>query len=160
MRKRRGWIAAGLAAAIGILFLVMVGPWPVLSGEFSDAAYYQQALIDIEKSMSRHKKSPVLRRLRAGWGQAKLQPPAGTPLAGYGGRKGRPSLGTHDDLWVKAVAVSDGDDTAVLIGSDLLVVTPGIAEAARQGLARETPLLADDLLFSASHLRPSLSFSQ
>jgi hypothetical protein len=49
------------------------------------------------------------------------------------------------------VALSDGDDTAVLIGSDLLVVPPGIAEAARNGVAQETPLMADDLLFSASH---------
>ncbi|MBM3123294.1 MAG: hypothetical protein FJZ97_14080 [Chloroflexi bacterium] len=152
MRMKRWWKVTGWSAAgFVLLFVVTVGPWPTVSGDFTDADYYRQALHGIDQSLSRHRKSAAPGRLRAGWGQAKLQPPPGTPLAGYGGRNGKPSQGVHDDLLAQAVAVSDGEDTAVLVGTDLLVVPPDLAEAVRQGLARETPLQADDILFSASH---------
>ena len=152
MRTKRWWkIGAWSAATFVLLFVVAVGPWPTVSGDFAGADYYRQALRGIDQSLARHKKSAVPGRLRAGWGQAKLQPPAGTPLAGYGGRNGRPSQGVHDDLLAQAVAISDGEDTAVLVGADLLVIPPDMAVAVRQGLSRETPLQADDILFSASH---------
>ena len=44
-----------------------------------------------------------------------MTPPVGTPMAGYGARRGAASTGVHDDLYVKAVAFSDGVDTAVIV---------------------------------------------
>jgi hypothetical protein len=42
-------------------------------------------------------------------------------MGGYGGRpNGKRSTGVHDPLFVKATALSDGKDTVVLLGADML----------------------------------------
>jgi neutral ceramidase len=152
LKHRRWWkIGAGALSAVIGLVVVLVGPWPLSDGSFAQAPYYRQALQDLEQSRTRHRLSQVPHRLFAGWGRSELKPPPGTPLGGFGGRKSHPSQGTHDTLWAKAVAVSDGEDTAILIGADLLLTTPGIADIVRQGLSRESPLRGDDLFFTASH---------
>ena len=87
----------------------------------------------------------------AGWGRAVITPPLGTPLAGFGDRKGRPSTGVHDELFVKALVLSDGDSYAAIIGADMLIVPENVADIARARIAKETALKSGDILFNASH---------
>jgi neutral ceramidase len=152
MRRRR-WlrIGAGSILGLGLLFVVVVGPWPTASGDFEAAPYYQGALAAIRESAARTSVSRAPARLHAGWGRVRIDPPPGTPLAGFSARKGRPSEGSHDELWIKAVAVGDGVDVAVLIGADLLLIPPEVAQSVLRRLEGELPLTADDLLFTASH---------
>lgn len=72
-------------------------------------------------------------------------------MAGFGDRQGKPSTGVRDEIFVKALAVSDGADTAVIVGADMLIVPENISELVRARVSQQTPLTANDILFNASH---------
>lgn len=107
--------------------------------------------------------------LAAGFGRAKLTPTVNAPqddpaagkfralpLAGYGNRKGKPTQGVHDDLFVKAVALKVGDKLGVMVGADALIVPPEIAALAAQQLQKEAGLSREQLYLSATHTHSSL----
>ncbi|MCC6486733.1 MAG: neutral/alkaline non-lysosomal ceramidase N-terminal domain-containing protein [Candidatus Hydrogenedentes bacterium] len=145
-------LGAGIVLALLVLLIVtFVGPWPTYaSSDVTREDYFREAALLVDKQAaesSLNNPGP----LQAGWGSARLTPPVGTPLAGFGDREGKPSTGIHDELEVKAVALSDGKDTVVLVGSDMLIVPDNIANAVRAQVAEKTGLSADDILFNASH---------
>lgn len=146
-----------VAVVIGS-FVTFVGPWPVYKSGFKDKPYYKDALAAIEQhgKLSSHG-SPqgvpktAIGRFEAGWSTCSITPAIGTPLAGFGDRKGKPSTGVHDEIFVKAIAVSDGTDKAVIVGSDMLIVPENVADIVRQRVSEQTTLTANDILFNASH---------
>lgn len=137
-------------------FLLFIGPWPTYSSSFENAAYFQRNLAQIDTVAAKNDITGEPGQLLCGWGVANLNPPAGVPLAGLSARRGEPSTGIHDDVFVKAVAFSDGKDTAVLIGSDMLLVPTNVADMVREAVAKETSLTAKDLFFTASHTHDSV----
>lgn len=64
-----------------------------------------------------------------------LQLPARVPLAGYSRRKGKPSLGVHDPLRVRALVFDDGRTTAAIVSCELLMIDESLAAAVRRRLA-------------------------
>jgi hypothetical protein len=78
------------------------------------------------------------------------------PLAGYGDRDGRPATGVHDDVFVKAVALRVGEQTAIIFGVDALIVPREVADAAAGQLQRDPGLRREQLYFSATHTHCSL----
>lgn len=135
-----------------ILFIIFVGPWPTYAASnFESKSYYKKAIAAMDENIRESNFSPSPARLSAGWAAKSIVPTIGTPLAGYGARNGKPSTGVHDEIYVKALALSDGSDTAVLIGSDMLLVPNNVADLVRVKVVQETPLNANDLLFNASH---------
>lgn len=80
-----------------------------------------------------------------------ITPPAGTPLAGYSRRKSKPSQGVRDPLYVRAVSLSDGEDTALLLSADLLVFPPPLVEKLVQRISSEWNLPRQALLLTATH---------
>jgi hypothetical protein len=133
------------------LFVTFVGPWPAYTASFEGTGYFQHDIAAIDKNVKLCKITDAPGRLKVGWGTALITPEKGVPLAGYSARRSKPSTGAHDDLLVKAVAFSDGEDTAVVVGSDMLLVTPNVAALVREQVAKETPLTANNILFDASH---------
>jgi len=77
------------------------------------------------------------------------------PLAGFGNRKGKPSIGVHDTVFVKAVALRTGYKTLVLVSADLLIMPPNIIDSVTNILARKG-VSRDQLFFSATHTHSSL----
>jgi len=57
--------------------------------------------------------------LKVGATKLDLEPPVGIWLTGYGGRI-EPSQGRHDPIMARALAVSDGDKTCVLVSVDVI----------------------------------------
>src|SRR6266436_10153406 len=107
--------------------------------------------------------------LAAGFGSARLTPTVNAPqddpahgqfrtlsLAGYGDRKGRPATGTHDDLYVKAVALRVADRLGVMLGADALIIPREVADAASRHLQQELGLRREQLYLSATHTHSSL----
>jgi len=107
--------------------------------------------------------------LSAGFGLARLTPtvkapqdlPAegafrSLPLAGYGNRHGRPATGSHDDLWVKAVALKVGDRLGVMVGADALIIPTEVADETARRLRAEAGLSREQLYLSATHTHSSL----
>lgn len=144
------------------LFLIFIGPWPTYSTGFENASYYEENLEAIKTRAQMNDITAKPGQLQAGWGVSDMTPKPGLPMAGYGARQNikeyllgdEPTglaTGAYDPLFVKAVALSDGDDTVVICGADMLLVPPNVADGVRAAVAAKTTLTANDILFGASH---------
>ena len=135
------------------LFLICIGPWPVYTdSKFAEAAYYKQAVAAIESNAALATVTDTPGRLKAGWAVRIMTPNVGVPMGGYGGRPdGKRSQGVRDDLKAKAIAFSDGQDTVVILGTDMLLAPPNIVEMTIEQVAAKTPLTSNNLYFTASH---------
>lgn len=82
--------------------------------------------------------------LRAGAARVEITPPVGTPLGGYGDRKGAASTGVHDPIFAKALVLDDGTERVAILTTDLVGTHPEIARRAAEaaGLRREQLLVA------------------
>lgn len=155
----------------GFVALLAVGLVTGLEGvddrPYFTAPYYTNTVARLRAATNRT--LVVHGPLAAGFGRARLTPtlnvtpedPAqgrfrSLPLAGYGARQGRPATGTHDDLWVKAIAVRVQDRTAVLISADALIIPWDIADEAASQLGRDPGLGREQLYFGATHTHASL----
>lgn len=146
-----GWIG-GLCVLLLTGVLWFVGPWPTYRGGYHDKEYFQRSVAALEERVaSRDGEATASADFLAGWARRSIAPPIGTPLAGYGARKGLGCTGIRDNVFVKAVAVSDGVDVAVVVGSDLLIVPENVADRVREDVAKQTDLSGEEILFSASH---------
>ena len=121
---------------------------PTGKESYKDKRYYKQALVAIECRRRHVPHGCAIGRFKAGWSSRIITPPEGTPLAGFGARKGKRSTGVHDELFVKALAVSDGIDMAVIVGADMLLVPENIADLVRARVSEQTELTANDILFN------------
>ena len=131
--------------------LVVVGPWPAYSSaDVEHEPYYVEALQRIDDTIEGRTNGGAPAPLMAGWGRAVITPRLGTPLAGFGDRKGHPSTGVDDELFVKALVLGDGDSDAAIIGADMLIVPENVAEIARARIMAETVLKDGNILFNAS----------
>ena len=144
-------LLTALFAAVAGCFVTLVGPWPTYNSGFKNKSYYKKALAAIELNGKLSSHDSNIGQFEAGWGSRSITPPIGTPLAGFGARKGKPSTGVHDEIFVKALAVSDGTDTAVIVGADMLIVPENVAELVRLRVSKQTVLTTNEILFNASH---------
>jgi len=113
--------------------------------------------------------SVVAGNLRAGFARVKLTPEVNAaaddpangkfrqlPLAGFGNRKGKAATGTHDELWVKAVALEVGGRHAVFVASDALIIPREVSEMAVARIQHDTGLPREAVYFGATHSHSSL----
>ena len=150
--KKKLSIAGAAVLVLASLTVLVVGPWPAYSArDITQAAFYQRNVGAIQASADRSVLQGPPLPLEAGWAKQPMTPPLGTPLAGYGNRKGEPSTGVHDELFVKALVLSDGNNRVVIVASDMLIVPPNLAGMVRERVADRTGIAADDILFNASH---------
>ncbi|MBW7866079.1 MAG: hypothetical protein GX580_12545 [Candidatus Hydrogenedens sp.] len=152
-------ILAGFAVFTLLLagaVVLFIGPWPVYTSGYEGTRYFNNSVARIESAAKLCNVTDTPGPLKVGWGVAKITPPPGTPLAGYSARAGKQANGVLDDVHVKAVAFSDGKDTAVVVGADMLLIPPNVADAVREAVAKEIPLGAGNLFFTASHTHDSV----
>ncbi|MFH1737682.1 MAG: neutral/alkaline non-lysosomal ceramidase N-terminal domain-containing protein [bacterium] len=142
---------AAIPVVIAGCFVIVVGPWPTYESGFEGKSYYRDALAAIEKNSKRSSHGPAVGPFQAAWASRSITPPIGTPLAGFGNRNGKPSTGVHDEIYVKALAVGDGTDTAVIVSSDMLIVPENVADIVRTRVSQQTALTPNEILFNASH---------
>jgi len=147
-----GLLVVVLALVGGVV--LFIGPWPVYSdSKYKESDYYAKAIEDIDAHAKMNDLTAAPDYLKAGWATRDITPPVGTPLAGYSDRMGKASEGVRDNLEVTALALHDGKDTVVIVGSDMLIIPPNLAEQVRAQAAERTGgvLTPDDILFNASH---------
>lgn len=106
--------------------------------------------------------------LLAGAAAVDATPRRGVPLAGFGGGHRRlpfpdlnpfdehtflrPSEGTHDPIFAKALVLSDGSTMAAIITLDAIATSRGIVlDAVRKAAARGVPLTEDQVMVCSSH---------
>ncbi|MDO8730362.1 MAG: neutral/alkaline non-lysosomal ceramidase N-terminal domain-containing protein [Candidatus Omnitrophota bacterium] len=96
-----------------------------------------------------HRSGPA--SLTAGVGKVEITPPKGTPLAGYSRRKSKPAQGVRDPLYVRAITLSDGEDTVLLVSADLLIFPPPLVEKLVRRISSEWNLPRQALILTATH---------
>lgn len=160
LRGVAGLAVLAVIGAVASLDLVEWRPYP-------GTTYHERTARRLEKT--RATPVPAEDALSAGFGRARLTPTLGAavdeplagnfrmvPLAGYGGRRGRPATGVHDELQVKAIALRAGGATAVLVGADALIIPAEVTDLAVERIARELGLRREQVYLSATHTHGSI----
>jgi Neutral/alkaline non-lysosomal ceramidase, N-terminal len=88
--------------------------------------------------------------VRAGSARVNITPPVGVWLSGYGARD-KPSDDIQDDLYARALVVSDGDNTVALVAVDLLWVPLHMTREIREIVASKTGIPEQNVMICASH---------
>jgi neutral ceramidase len=162
--KRFG-IAVGILIIL-ILLLIFLGTSLVKRSTYFNEEYFKStsAQLDtikarthtIEDSLmagfSKVSITPLINSNEENWAKGKFMQ---VPLAGYGGRKGKPATGVHDSVFVKAVALELNKKVCILVSADLLIMPADITDSvisilSVQGIRRE------QLYMSATHSHSSL----
>ena len=84
----------------------------------------------------------------AGFGKSNVTPDLGLELTGYGYYLERKALSVRDELFVRAVAIENGDTRLMLISHDVSAAMPDALRRCRFG----AKLLRWDILFSPFYL--------
>lgn len=156
LRRALKYALYGGASVLALLVaacITVVGPWPTYGpSPIEETAYYPSASARLAaQAAALPAPTQAPGRLQAGWGRAAVRIPEGTPLAGYGKRDGAPSIGSLMSIQARALALSDGADTAVLTSCDLLILPENVAEVVRERVAAGSDLEPRQILFNATH---------
>ncbi|NLH15620.1 MAG: hypothetical protein GX455_03470 [Phycisphaerae bacterium] len=95
--------------------------------------------------------------LKVGVAAVNIDPPNGTPMAGYYHARG--SEGVLDSLNAKAVVFDDGKTQTAMIGCDLIGIPGPVAAAARAEIEKATRIAGEHVMIWATHTHtgPSLA---
>ena len=90
--------------------------------------------------------------LTAGTAKENLTPPPGTPLSGYGKLRGKPSTGTHDPLYARAIALSNGPQTVLFLSLDLCLIDENLRHEIYEKIHAAIPEFdSPNLILFATH---------
>jgi hypothetical protein len=93
------------------------------------------------------------RGLRAGFSLVKITPPVGTRLSGFGDRDFDPAgaRGVHDDLFVRALFLSQEESEALIMGFDLLFFSRDEADRFKGAVGDRLGLAPAQIMLNTSH---------
>ena len=92
--------------------------------------------------------------MKAGFARLDMTPPLGTPLAGYYSQ--RLAQDVLDPLSLNAIALSDGESTAVLITADMLGIRRSYTDEIRETVAKRLGIPAEHLMICSLHQHTSM----
>lgn len=146
----RAFVKAIIGFVVFAFLLAIITIRPVDRQPYREAKYFKTTLdrlTEYEKKQAPSSKS----KLFVGAGKAGITPHVGIPLAGFGARKGAPSIGVHDSLFVRVIALKSGEKMVCLIGFDALLLHPPIARAFEDSAGKRFHLLPEQILYTATH---------
>ena len=88
--------------------------------------------------------------LKAGAASVNITPPVGIMQGGWAARD-KPSESIADELYAKALVISDGKITVAIVTMDLLKTYPDITDSVRNIIFRNTGIPRENILMTASH---------
>jgi len=95
--------------------------------------------------------------LKSGFSRVDITPPLGLPLSGYFRR--RPASGVLDPLEINAIAIGDGENTAVILAADFAIMTKDRCDIIRKKVAERCGIPTDNVMVTALHQHTSLRIS-
>jgi hypothetical protein len=93
----------------------------------------------------------LLKQLSCGVARIDITPPVGIAHAGWGAQTHQRAAGVDLPLWATALALSDGDETVVIVDIDLIYLWETEAGKARQAVAELTGLPSSHIRLSYTH---------
>lgn len=156
MRKKRAsnrfrfWISRLAALTLALLVIVpAVSLRPVDRSPRAETLQYREAVGTVSL-MSRELKQSSSSALRAGWSAVPMTTKVGDPLAGYGARRGAPSTGKGETLYVRSLCLQNDRSEVFLIATDLLLVHAGVAEKV-SGICEAEGIEPKAIYYTATH---------
>ncbi|MCF6331847.1 MAG: neutral/alkaline non-lysosomal ceramidase N-terminal domain-containing protein [Draconibacterium sp.] len=159
----------GITIGIIIVFLVVLvlfATGPVVETPYFETEYFKKSCAETDSL--KNNLVPAKGKLLAGFSKISITPTLYStadniekgefvqlPLAGFGARKGMPSTGIHDSIFVKAAALKVEDKLVVFVGADLLIMPPNITDSVMVVLSGKG-ITRDEIYFSATHTHSSL----
>ncbi|QRR02250.1 neutral/alkaline non-lysosomal ceramidase N-terminal domain-containing protein [Dyadobacter sandarakinus] len=147
-----------LLSALGVLLLLLVlaiGSMVTTMDRtpYKEMPYYRQwkQLIAGVKADT----SNMSGSLRVGWAKVNITPPAPTPTAGYGKRKGKEYTSVHDSVYVRAMVIDNGTTQAAIVAADLLIIPPTVISRLKPRLTKDN-IPFDQVYFGATHSHNSV----
>jgi hypothetical protein len=89
--------------------------------------------------------------MKAGFAKTDITPRVGVELCGFGPFLCRHSIAVRDRLWARAMAVSDGNKTCVVVSCDLIGLVAETVRKVRDLVRTETKLAADEIMVHCTH---------
>ena len=134
-------------------FVFMVGPWPLYTdSHYQESRYFKKALAAIDTAAEKTRLGGNVGPLKAGWAEREITPKPGHPLAGYQDRPNdKHSTGVREPLFVRALALNDGKNTVVLVGSDMLQTLPNLLEMVEARIVKTVSLSNRNVMYTSSH---------
>ena len=93
--------------------------------------------------------------LKAGFSRVDMTPPLGSPMAGY--FEYREAEGILDPLELNAIAVSDGENTILVVTADILYANEVFATNVRKCIEKRTGVPADHVFLQGLHQHTSVA---
>ncbi len=118
---------------------------------FQQSDYYQETLDELQSAPPRIFPAG---NLQVGWAKVNITPPTGTPLAGYGKRKGLRYTAVHDSVWVRSFVFDNGHTEAVVVALDMLLAPMPVAAALEKEYAA-LGLKPEQVYLTATHTHSS-----
>ncbi len=92
------------------------------------------------------------RVMRAGFARAKITPPVGTTMMGFGGRDmARGCEGVHDDVYVRALFLEHAGERALIMGYDLCFLGREETDRYKAAIGRVIDLSPRQILLNTTH---------
>jgi hypothetical protein len=100
-------------------------------------------------------------QLKVGAAKANVTPPVGCPMSGYAGRK-HGAVGVHDDLFVRAFYLDDGQTPLAIVSCDLIDMCQTGMKLFEEVAAEQTGLPPEALFIANSHTHsgPSTRYAE
>lgn len=89
--------------------------------------------------------------IKAGTARTDITPPIGTPLAGYGARRAKPSTGVHDPTEARALIIDNGSEKIAFVSVDHLGFDHGMVERIRAIAAPAAGIAPEHIFVMSSH---------
>ncbi len=93
--------------------------------------------------------------LQAGFSRVDMTPPLGSPMAGY--FEYREAEGILDPLELNAIAISDGENTILVVTADILYTNEVFATNVRKCIEKRTGVPADHVFLQGLHQHTSVA---
>jgi hypothetical protein len=89
--------------------------------------------------------------MKAGFAKVDITPRLGVELAGYGPYLHRTAKAVRDRIWARAMAVSAGDDAAIIVSCDLIGIPLEMTRRVRAELSRTTGVEPHSIMLHCTH---------
>jgi len=141
----------GMISVTGLLlFLIILSVRPIDRKPVMQHKYGQHNAQTVQSENGLYLSRPS-GPLLAGTGKAGITPPLGTPLAGYGDRKGAPSISVHDSLFVQSLCLHTQSSKVLFIAADILLIYPELARKIESRLEADYHIKPHQLYYTATH---------
>lgn len=151
--------------AILIVIILFISLSLVDKTPYFETEYYSKTITDLNKLLS--ESTETNGKFNAGFGKANITPSItsgeedpengifnAVPLAGYSD-SGESATGAHDSIFVKAIAIKVNKKMTVMVGSDILLMPPEVADRVADML-KPTGLSREQIFFGATHTHQSV----